>query len=82
MVSTVDILAHDAVVAEFTPTEFSDAIFAALEIAHMQVQAKKMDWVIGQVVPEKLQNCVSLPRNIRDRVAILARQQLDNSNVR
>jgi len=82
VVSTVDILAHDAVVAEFTPTEFSDAIFAALEIAHMQVQADKMDWVIGQVVPEKLQNCVSLPRKIRERVAILARQQLDNANVR
>jgi hypothetical protein len=78
----VDILANDAVVAEFTPTEFSDAIFAALEIAHMQVQADKMDWVIGQVAPEKLQNCVSLPRKIRERVALLARQNLDNANVR
>jgi len=82
VVSTVDILAHDSVVAAFTPSEFSNAIFAALEIAHMQVQADKMDWVIDQVVPEKLQNCVSLPRKIRERVAILARQQLDNANVR
>ncbi len=65
LASTVDVLSHTDVVDAFTADEFSTAIFAALEVARMQVQPGHMDWIIRHVDPEKLDHCVSLPRAIR-----------------
>ncbi len=81
VVSTVDILAHDAVIAAFSEQELSDAILAALQVARMQVQAHQLDWVISRVPPEKLMKCVSLPRSVRQRVAEMLPTLSDRSAV-
>jgi len=81
VVSTVDILAHEAVIAAFSEQEMSSAILAALEVAHMQVQAHQLDWIISQVPAEKLVNCVSLPRSVRRRMGELLATSPDQSAI-
>lgn len=65
--STVDILAHTDVVASLSEDEFSSALLAALEVANMQVQKQHMDWVVRRIDPQRVINCLSLPRAIRER---------------
>lgn len=79
--STVDILAHESVMAAFSEQEMSTAILAALEVAHMQVQGHQLDWIISQVSAEKLVNCVSLPRSVRLRLAELLPTLSDRSAI-
>lgn len=66
--STVDILAHPDVVAALSEDEMSVAILAALEVAHMQVQNNQMDWVVNRVDPQRIADCISLPRSIRESI--------------
>ena len=77
--STVDILAHEAVMAAFSAQEMTSAVLAALEVAHMQVQAHQLDWIMSQVPAEKLIHCVSLPRSVRLRVGKFVATSPDQS---
>lgn len=64
--STVDVLAHPAVMDELTEKEHSFGLLAALEVAHMQVQPHHMDWVVSRIDPDRIEHCLSLPRHVRE----------------
>jgi len=66
ILSTVDILGHPSVMESLTAKELSDAVFNALEVAHMQVQSHHFCWIAMQVGAERLSRCISLPRKIRE----------------
>lgn len=63
--STIDILAHPAVITAMSESEFSAALLAALEVANMQVQKHHIEWVVAQIDPDRIERCLSLPRSVR-----------------
>lgn len=65
LVSTVDLFLHDSVRSNLSASEMSNAVTAALEVANMQVHPEHIDWVVDQVTPGRLSNCLSLPRAVR-----------------
>jgi predicted nucleic acid-binding protein len=65
--STLDLLAHPTVEAALGLSELADAVFQALITARMRVFAEYMQWVLGLIGPERASQCLSLPRNVRDR---------------
>ena len=66
--STVDILAHPDVLDALSEDEFSSALLAALEVANMQVQRQHMDWVVARIDPDRISNCLSRPRSVRNSI--------------
>lgn len=62
---TLDILTHPSILSELSEDEFSAALLAALEVAHMQVQKHHMDWVVARIGPDRISRCLSLPRSVR-----------------
>jgi len=63
--STLDILTHPNVLSDLSEKEFSFALFAALEVAHMQVQKQHMNWVVARIGADRVSKCLSLPRSVR-----------------
>jgi predicted nucleic acid-binding protein len=65
--STLDLLAHPNVASALGLSELADAVFQALITARMRVLADHMAWVLGLIGPGRASQCLSLPRNVRDR---------------
>lgn len=62
LVTTIDILAHDAVLATLGNTMLADATFQALRLARMQVRDHQFDWVARLIGANNVEACPSLRR--------------------
>lgn len=62
LVTTVDILAHDAVRTSVGDRLLADATFQALFVARMQVREHQFDWIVQTIGEENVAKCSSLRR--------------------
>ena len=74
LVTTVDILAHDAVRTSVGDALLADAAFQALRVARMQVREHQFDWIVRTIGEENVANCSSLRRLAARRSAGLFKQ--------
>jgi predicted nucleic acid-binding protein len=70
LVTTVDILAHDAVRMSLGCELLADATFRALRLARMQVREQQFEWVAQLIGPEQVEACSSLRRLAKRRSAV------------
>jgi len=66
--STLELLAHPNVETALGRSELADAVFQALLTARMRVFIEYVDWVIELIGNDRATRCVSLPRNVRERL--------------
>lgn len=64
--STVDVLAHPAVLGALGATALADAIFNALSGARMRVLPHHINNVVAMIGRDRAATCVSLPGKVRD----------------
>jgi predicted nucleic acid-binding protein len=67
LVTTIDILAHRAVLSELGKDGLAQATFQALRVARMQVREHQFEWVVGVIGHENVTDCPSLRRLARNR---------------
>jgi hypothetical protein len=67
MLSTLDLLTHPNVERALGESELADAVFQALFTAGMRVFTDHIDWVINLIGSERANQCMSLPRKVRER---------------
>lgn len=65
ILSTMDLLADDAVQAALGRQALSDAVFHALRDARMRVLPGQVGWVVVLIGADRASQCPSLPRNAR-----------------
>lgn len=65
VLSTVDMLADDAVEAALGRARLSNAVFNALRDARMRVLPERLAWVVALIGTERAAQCPSLPRHMR-----------------
>lgn len=65
LVTTVDILAHQAVLSALGPEGLADATFDAIRLARMQVREYQFDWVVQAIGPARVDACPSLRKYAR-----------------
>jgi predicted nucleic acid-binding protein len=63
--STVDLLALDSVEAKLGRPSLADAAYQALTGARMRVLPQHLDWVVDLIGPERVAQCLSLPKRAR-----------------
>jgi hypothetical protein len=63
--TTVDVLFCPAVVSRLGTSAVADAVFHALEGAHMRVQVQHLDVIVQLIGRERARQCPSLPRVVR-----------------
>jgi hypothetical protein len=68
LVTTIDILAHRAVLSELGKDELARATFQALLLARMQVREHQFEWVVDLIGDENVATCSSLRRLAAHRV--------------
>lgn len=68
LVTTIDILAHHAVVSALGNDKFARAILQALRLARMQVRDHQFEWVANLIAEENLAACSSLRKLAAHRV--------------
>ncbi len=77
--STIDLFAHDAVVAALGKEPLGDALHAALQSARMRVPRRHEEWVIGMIGAARAESCTSLRGALRSGlVTAEAGQQLES----
>lgn len=64
--STLDIFAHQSVIAKLGNPGLSDALYNALFHARMRVPEDRIPWVIGIIGQSRAKECTSLPRSVRE----------------
>jgi predicted nucleic acid-binding protein len=63
--ATIDLLAHQTVLAAMGRVALSEAVFAALTGARMRVLPHHVAWVVDLIGSERARACLSLPRSAR-----------------
>ena len=63
--STIDLFAHDAVVAALGRGRLAGAVYAALQEARMRVPSHHEGWVVGLIGEERAKVCLSLRGSLR-----------------
>jgi predicted nucleic acid-binding protein len=65
---TVDILAHEALIAVLGADNLSSAVINALQQARMRVLPQYLPWVVDLIGPANASLCPSLPAHVRNRI--------------
>ena len=69
--STVDLISHSSAVGALSDRELINALLAALEVAHMHVEDRHLDWVAQKLGLDLLDSRMTLPSSFRERARLI-----------